>query len=184
MVTGAHRRRKVRSSFRYGLSRKTRFGCRAPSPFFGTVCDPQALHRSGRIFVPKRNRGIAQMKQHRYHRGISEAAAALGEEAKLRGLISDVGRVVRILDGNISISTEEERASVSDPSSPAYPIRLRIMAARRDNLKETLSALERRLAPRPAEVVSPCGSIAPRYALSLRSFGTVCTTRSGKASDL
>ena len=122
------------------------------------------------------------MKQHQYHRGIFEAAAALGEEAKLRGLISDVGRVVRILDGNIS--TEEERASVSDPSSPAYPILLRVMAARRDNLKETLSALERRLAPRPAEVVSPCGSIAPRYALSLRSSGTVCTTRSGKASDL
>jgi hypothetical protein len=98
------------------------------------------------------------MKQHQYHRGISEAAAALGDETKLRGSISDVDRVVRILDGNIS--TEEERASVSDPSSPAYPILLRIMAARHDNLKETLSALERRLPPpRPVEVASPCGSM-------------------------
>jgi hypothetical protein len=41
---------------------------------------------------------------------------------------------VRILESHIS--TEEERAGVSDPFSAAYPILARVMTARRDNLKK------------------------------------------------
>jgi hypothetical protein len=84
--------------------------------------------------------------KHQYHFG-SRDDAALNETAKLKALISDLDRVVRILDSHIS--TEEERAGVSDPFSAAYPILARVMTARRDNLKETIAALERRLSSEP-----------------------------------
>jgi hypothetical protein len=72
------------------------------------------------------------------------------EMARISALISDLDRVVRILDSDIE--TEEERARVSNRFSSAYPIIARTQAARRDNLKETIAALERRLADRPDEV--------------------------------
>ena len=87
--------------------------------------------------------------KHQYHYGSSDSAAP-GEAAKLRALISDLDRVVRILDSHISI--EEERAGVSNPFSAPYPILARVMTARRDNLKETIAALERRLSSEPAGV--------------------------------
>lgn len=79
-----------------------------------------------------------------YHFG-SPAYAALKQEAKVKELIRDLDRVVRILE--VDIATEEARAGVSDPCNGAYPILARKMMARRDNLKETIAALERRLAP-------------------------------------
>jgi hypothetical protein len=69
--------------------------------------------------------------------------AALKHAAKLRTLISDLHRVVRILDCDIAM--QEKHAGVSDPFSTAYPVLARTMTARRDNLKETMAALERRL---------------------------------------
>jgi hypothetical protein len=54
------------------------------------------------------------------------------------------GRLVRILD--CDIATEEERAQVSDRSDAAYPILAGVRAARRDNLRDTIAALEKRLA--------------------------------------
>ena len=80
--------------------------------------------------------------KHLYHFGSADDAA-LNEAAKLKASISDLDRVVRILDSHIS--TEEERASVSDLFSAAYPILARVTTARRDNLKETIAALEKRL---------------------------------------
>jgi hypothetical protein len=71
----------------------------------------------------------------------SPAYAALKQEAKLKELIRDLDRVVRILE--VDIATEEARAGVSDPCNGAYPILARKMMARRDNLKETVAALER-----------------------------------------
>jgi hypothetical protein len=76
--------------------------------------------------------------KHQYHFDAAPNAAA-----KLNALIGDLGRVVRILDSHIS--TEEERAGVSDLFSAAYPILARVMTARRENLKETIAALEKRL---------------------------------------
>jgi hypothetical protein len=61
-------------------------------------------------------------------------------------LISDLDRQVRILDHDIA--AEEERARVFDPFNAAYPILARTLAARRDNLKETIAALEKWLASR------------------------------------
>jgi hypothetical protein len=87
--------------------------------------------------------------KHQYYFG-SPNGAALSEAAKLKALMSDLDRVVRILESHIS--TEEERAGVSDPISAAYPILARVMTARRDNLKETIAALEGRLSFEPAAV--------------------------------
>jgi hypothetical protein len=58
-------------------------------------------------------------------------------------MIADIDRQVRLLD--CDIATEEERSGISDRSDPAYPILARMPAARRDNLKNTISALEQQL---------------------------------------
>jgi septation ring formation regulator EzrA len=58
-------------------------------------------------------------------------------------LIADIERIVQILDGDIA--AEEEKAGVFDPSQAGYPSLARTLAARRDNLRETIAALERRL---------------------------------------
>jgi hypothetical protein len=64
-------------------------------------------------------------------------------------MIGDIDRVVRILD--CDIATEEERARISDRSDAAYPMLARTLAARRDNLRDTIAALNQRLANLPAE---------------------------------
>jgi hypothetical protein len=69
--------------------------------------------------------------------------AASREAAKIRTMIVEIGRTIQILD--CDIATEEERARVSNPFDAAYPILARMLAARRDNLKATVGALERRL---------------------------------------
>jgi hypothetical protein len=70
----------------------------------------------------------------------------LREMARISALISDIDRVVRLFD--CDIAAEEQRARVSDRLDPCYPILARTLAARRDNLKETIAALEKRLAGR------------------------------------
>jgi hypothetical protein len=67
--------------------------------------------------------------------------------ARISALISDIDRHVRILD--CDIAAEEERARVFNPFDTAYPILARTLAARRDNLKETIGALEKQLASLP-----------------------------------
>jgi hypothetical protein len=93
-----------------------------------------------------------QMK-HQRHFGTSDAA--LKEAAQISKMVSDLGRLVRILD--CDIATEEERARVSDRSDAAYPILAREHAARRDNLRDTITALEQRLLSLPAEIVPRSG---------------------------
>ena len=73
--------------------------------------------------------------------------AACKEAARVRALINDLGGRVRILESDIA--REEELAGASDPSNTAYPIVARTLAAHRDNLKQTIAALEKRL---PAEL--------------------------------
>jgi hypothetical protein len=60
---------------------------------------------------------------------------------------------VRLLD--CSINTEEERVRISDRSDARYPILARMMATRRDNLKDTIAALERRLSDQAEPVAEP-----------------------------
>jgi hypothetical protein len=58
-------------------------------------------------------------------------------------MIADIDRTVRLLD--CDIATEEERAGISDRSDAAYPVLARTLTTRRDNLKDTITALEGRL---------------------------------------
>jgi hypothetical protein len=55
-------------------------------------------------------------------------------------LLESLRRSAVILEA--SIEDEEQRTGKRDPSHYAYPIAARAMAQRRDNLKETIAALE------------------------------------------
>jgi hypothetical protein len=72
-----------------------------------------------------------------------ESETARREAAQIRTMIADLDRRVGLL--NSDIASEEERVRVSDPSNFAYPIHARAMAARRDNLRVTIAALDQRL---------------------------------------
>jgi ABC-type transporter Mla subunit MlaD len=79
--------------------------------------------------------------KHRRH--FDPDGAALREAVQIGKMISDLDRLVRILD--CDIATEEERAGVFDRSNGAYPELARTLAPRRDNLRNTIAALEQRL---------------------------------------
>jgi uncharacterized protein YqeY len=66
------------------------------------------------------------------------------EAVQIWKMIVDIDRTVRLL--NCDITTEEERVGISDRSDAAYPILARMLATRRDNLNDTITALEQRLA--------------------------------------
>jgi hypothetical protein len=80
------------------------------------------------------------MKQQRH---FDTAEAAQHEAVKIRKMIGDFDRYVQLL--NCDITTEEKRAGISDRSEAAYPKLARVLATRRDNLKDTITALELRL---------------------------------------
>jgi phage shock protein A len=82
--------------------------------------------------------------KHQYHSGSPNEAAGK-EAAKVRELINEFHRRVRILESDIA--REEELARVSNPFNAAYPVLARMITARRDNLKQTIAALEQRLPP-------------------------------------
>jgi hypothetical protein len=84
--------------------------------------------------------------KHQRHFG---SATLSRETVQTRSLIADISRIVQILDSDIA--TEEGQARVFDPSQAEYPILARTLATRRDNLKETIAALERRLSDLPAD---------------------------------
>ncbi len=65
------------------------------------------------------------------------------EAARTKALIADLDRIVQILDE--AIAAEEELAGVSDRSQAGYPLHAREIAARRDNLMDTIAALGQRL---------------------------------------
>jgi hypothetical protein len=66
------------------------------------------------------------------------------EAVQIWKMIVDIDRTVRLL--KCDITTEEERVGISDRSDAAYPILARMLATRRDNLSDTITALEQRLA--------------------------------------
>lgn len=89
------------------------------------------------------------MKQHPYHFGRPNLAASR-ETARVKALINELDRRVSLLESDIA--REEEFAAVSDPRNATYPILARMLAAHRDNLKQTIAVLEQRLAPEPAQI--------------------------------
>ena len=79
----------------------------------------------------------------KHQRHFDTREAAYQEAIQIWKMIVDIDRNVRLLD--CDIATEEERVGISDQSDAAYPILARTLATRRDNLKDTISALEQRL---------------------------------------
>jgi hypothetical protein len=79
----------------------------------------------------------------KHQRHFDTRETAQRDAVKIRKVIADLDRYVQLLDSDIT--TEEKRAGISDRSDAAYPILARILATRRDNLKDTISALERQL---------------------------------------
>ena len=79
--------------------------------------------------------------------------SALREASQIRTLISDLDRIVQIL--NCDIATEEERVRVFDRSDVTYPLLAVTLVARRDNLRDTIAVFERRLATIKALLVEP-----------------------------
>lgn len=77
------------------------------------------------------------------HQRQFESTGAFREVAKTKMLISDLGRIIQIL--NVDIAAEEEQAGITNHFQPEYPFLARALIARRDNLMETISALQRRL---------------------------------------
>jgi hypothetical protein len=72
--------------------------------------------------------------------------SAFREAVQTRALIADLDRIVRVLSSDIA--TEEEQAGIFDRSQVGYPILAAKLAARRDNLIDTIAALEQRLGSR------------------------------------
>jgi len=70
--------------------------------------------------------------------------AASREAVQTRTLIADLVRIVQII--NSDIAAQEEQARILDRSQVEYPMLARTLAARRDNLRHTIVALEQRLA--------------------------------------
>lgn len=99
--------------------------------------------------------------KHQRHFG---SAASSREAAQTRSLIADINRIVQILDSDIA--AEQEEARVFDPAQAGYPILARTLAARRDNLKETIAALERRLSDPADDVRARTWARAPDRLLS------------------
>ncbi len=83
--------------------------------------------------------------KHRRHFDTSEVAQreAVQIRKTVRKMISDINRTVQLL--NCDITTEEQRAGIFDRSASTYPILARMLGARRDNLMDTIAALEQRL---------------------------------------
>jgi hypothetical protein len=65
------------------------------------------------------------------------------EAVMIRKMICDLDRSVQLLSSDIGI--DEERTRISNRSDAAYSILARMMGARRDNLKNTIVALQGRL---------------------------------------
>jgi hypothetical protein len=72
------------------------------------------------------------------------SATPAREALQTKVLIADISRIVQILDSDIA--AEEKQARVFDRSQVEYPMLARTMAARRDNLLNTIGALEQQLA--------------------------------------
>jgi hypothetical protein len=71
------------------------------------------------------------------------------EASQTRTLIADIDRVVEIL--NSDIADEEAISGILDRSHAEYSILARTLTARRDNLRGTIAALEKRLSDLPVE---------------------------------
>jgi len=101
----------------------------------------EARGTQDRSACTKAEHGVSEMKHQRHFERTSDVASRQADQ--IRALIANLERAVQILD--CDIATEEDCAGVSDRTDAAYPILARTLAARRDNLKATAAALEKRV---------------------------------------
>jgi hypothetical protein len=78
------------------------------------------------------------------HQRHFESSTASREAEQTRILIADLDRIVLTLGGDIA--AEEDQAGIFDRFHPEYPTLARALAARRDNLTDTIAALQLRIA--------------------------------------
>lgn len=83
------------------------------------------------------------------------------EAAQITGLMSDLERIVRIID--FDIAAQEADARVYDSSRAAYPVTARMLRARRDNLANTIASLESRRASLLQQTESVHSDVATRF---------------------
>ena len=81
--------------------------------------------------------------RHQHHPERANAVARM-DVSWIAALIGNLDRRAQLLDQDIA--AEEQRAGVLEVSHPAYPVLARTLTARRDNLRATIAALEKRLA--------------------------------------
>ncbi len=72
-----------------------------------------------------------------------KSASAAREAAQIGTLIKDLSHRISIFDCHIAV--EEKETRIYDPTHFAYSVSAKSLAARRDNLKITIAALEARL---------------------------------------
>ncbi len=72
--------------------------------------------------------------------------SAVREVRVISKMLADLVRTVQLIESDIA--AEEGPARISDRSDAKYPILARTLIGRRDNLKVTIAALERRLTER------------------------------------
>jgi hypothetical protein len=106
--------------------------------YFETTTNDDVHYRPGRTRALLAKRRAQKEAREQRDADIKQRTAK-----KLRTAISTLEREVAHLDG--SISSELELARVRDPSHFGYPISVRTMTTRRDNLKATISLLSDRL---------------------------------------
>ena len=69
-------------------------------------------------------------------------------QEKTKRFISDLRRLVRLLDADINI--EEERTGIFEVTNPDYSVAARQLRARRENLTDTISRLDGTLSIEPS----------------------------------
>ena len=74
------------------------------------------------------------------HQGHLKRTEQLREATQARTLIADLSRIVEIL--NVDIASEEQAAGTAVLARSEYPAYARALRARRDNLLDTISALQ------------------------------------------
>jgi multidrug resistance efflux pump len=94
---------------------------------------------------------------HPYHSG-SRNDVTCKDATKVKALVIELDRRVRLLENDIV--REEELAGALDPRNAAYPALARTLTAHRDNLKQTIAALEQRLDPEAAQIAQSGSHLA------------------------
>ena len=105
--------------------------------YFETVGIASRSHNPGRVRAMGKRRTLQEVREQR------DAEIKRRAVKQLRGIIRNLQQEVARLDS--SINSELELARVRDPAHYVFPVPIKAMPQRRDNLKATISSLLGRL---------------------------------------